>query len=115
MPGIDERLVREMLVSGAVEDPDSTLLKLASKGLNEALEGRFGESDSAGVDGDCVCVVDPAESSTSSEGMGEGGNGFAFDATGCARRLDRGRRRKGSHSLEGLGEIGQGASMALGG
>lgn len=58
-------------------------------------------------------TVDPAESSTSSEGMGEGGRGLLTD--GNFFLAERGKRKKGSHSLEGLGDSGHAAIGAVGG
>lgn len=55
-------------------------------------------------------VVDAAESSTSNDGIGEGGNGF--DAAAYFLRADGGSRRNGSHSLDGLGEVGHRALLA---
>lgn len=91
----------------------SALLKLASKGLKEALVGKLGELDSAGVLGDWVYVVEPAESSTSRDGIGEGGRGFVGGTNFFL--ADLGRRRKGSHSLDGLGDMGKGTSEVTGG
>lgn len=58
-------------------------------------------------------TVDPAESSTSSEGIGEGGRGLLTDANFFL--AERGKRKKGSHSLEGLGDSGHAAVGTLGG
>jgi len=94
--------------------------KLASKGLKLVLwsplvaSPAFGEvASERGVEGECVHVVEPVDSLTSNEGMGDGGRGLLFFLVmvGGARPL--GRRKKGSHSLEGAGESGQGVLSSL--